>query len=42
MHEYFRADLELTWEMVREDLPELASHIHDVMHAEGLDVEDSL
>jgi uncharacterized protein with HEPN domain len=42
VHEYFRADLELTWEMVREDLPELASHIHDVMHAEGLDVEDSL
>ena len=36
IHEYFRVDLDLAWEMVRNDLPALAQNIRDLMRAEGL------
>ena len=42
IHEYFRIDLELAWEMVRNDLPALAQRIHEVIHAEGLDERGAL
>lgn len=37
IHEYFRVDLELAWEMVQGDLPALAPRIRDVISAEGFD-----
>lgn len=42
IHEYFRIDLDLAWEMVRNDLPVLAQGIRDVMRAEGLDERGAL
>ena len=35
-HEYFRVDSELTWEMVREDLPRLAGEIEEIIRNEGV------
>ena len=42
IHEYFRIDLELAWEMVRNELPALAQRIRDVLRAEGLDAGGAL
>ncbi|MBA2291931.1 MAG: DUF86 domain-containing protein [Gemmatimonadales bacterium] len=36
VHEYFRVDLELAWEMVQTELPELARQVRRIMTAEGL------
>ncbi|HEY4321369.1 MAG TPA: DUF86 domain-containing protein [Gemmatimonadales bacterium] len=36
VHEYFRVDLELAWEMVRHDLPELERAVRAIMASEGL------
>ncbi len=35
VHEYFRVDLELAWEMVQNDLPELARHVRSILAVEG-------
>ncbi|MDZ4257016.1 MAG: DUF86 domain-containing protein [Gemmatimonadales bacterium] len=35
VHEYFRVDLELAWEMVQHDLPELARNVRSIIAAEG-------
>lgn len=35
IHEYFRIDLKLAWEMVQKDVPELASHIRRILDALG-------
>ncbi len=37
IHEYFRVDPELTWEMVREDLPRLGGEIEEIIRDEGVD-----
>jgi uncharacterized protein with HEPN domain len=42
IHEYFRVDLELAWEMVRSNLPHLAQQIREVIRAEGLEAEGAL
>ena len=42
IHEYFRIDLDLAWEMVRNDLPTRAQRIRAVMHVEGLDEQGAL
>ncbi len=36
VHEYFRVDLELAWQMVQHDLPELARKVRAIMASEGL------
>jgi len=36
VHEYFRVDLALAWEMVRTELPELARQVRRIMAVEGL------
>jgi len=36
VHEYFRVDLELAWEMVQHDLPELARNVRRILTEEGL------
>lgn len=36
IHDYFRIDPELTWEMVREDLPRLAGEIEEIIRDEGV------
>ncbi|MEO5826447.1 MAG: DUF86 domain-containing protein [Gemmatimonadales bacterium] len=36
VHEYFRVDLELVWEMVQTALPKLAQQVRRIMAAEGL------
>ncbi|GMQ82956.1 MAG: DUF86 domain-containing protein [Rhodothermia bacterium] len=36
IHEYFRVDPELAWEMAREDLPRLASEIEEIIRNEGV------
>jgi uncharacterized protein with HEPN domain len=36
VHEYFRVDLELAWEMVQNDLPELARNVRSILAAEGI------
>ena len=36
IHEYFRVDLELAWEMVQDDLPALASEVNKILEHEGL------
>jgi uncharacterized protein with HEPN domain len=36
VHEYFRVDLELAWEMVQNDLPELARNVRRILTEEGL------
>lgn len=33
IHEYFRIDLNLAWEMVQKDVPELASHVRRILDA---------
>ena len=35
VHEYFRVDLELAWEMVQTELPRLARQVRAIMAAEG-------
>ena len=42
IHEYFRIDLDLAWEMARNDLPALAVRIRAVMRAEGFDAQGAL
>ncbi len=42
IHEYFRIDLELAWEMARSDLPALAARIRAVMQAEAFDEHGAL
>jgi uncharacterized protein with HEPN domain len=42
IHEYFRIDLDLAWEMARNDLPALAVRIRAVMEAEGFDAQGAL
>jgi len=34
IHEYFRVDLVLAWEMVQDDLPKLASDIDEILSSE--------
>ena len=34
IHEYFRVDLSLLWEMVQNDLPKLASDISEILEGE--------
>ena len=34
IHEYFRIDLELTWEMVHDDLPSLAASVSEILRNE--------
>ena len=34
IHEYFRVDLEMAWEMVKEDLPELESQVQKILREE--------
>ena len=36
IHEYFRVDLELAWEMVEDDLPTLAEQVSEILRNEGL------
>ena len=36
IHEYFRVDLELAWEMVQDDLPALAAEVSKILRDEGL------
>ncbi len=36
IHEYFRVDPELTWKMVREDLPRMAGEIEEIIRNEGV------
>ena len=36
IHEYFRVDLELAWEMVQDDLPALAAVVSKILEDEGL------
>ncbi len=36
IHEYFRVDLELAWEMVQDDLPALAAEVSKILEDEGL------
>ena len=36
IHEYFRVDLELAWEMVQDDLPALAAEVSKILKDEGL------
>ena len=36
VHEYFLVDLELAWEMVQNDLPELARNVRRIVAAEGV------
>ena len=31
VHEYFRIDLDLAWEMVKKDIPELAAHVKRIL-----------
>lgn len=31
IHEYFRVDLEMTWDMVRKDLPLLESEVRSIL-----------
>lgn len=35
IHEYFRIDLELAWEMVQDDLPSLAARVREILRNEG-------
>lgn len=35
VHEYFRVDLELAWEMVQTELPRLAKQVRAIVAAEG-------
>lgn len=42
IHEYFRIDLELAWEMVRHDLPRLAIQVREILRTEGLDTQGAL
>lgn len=42
IHEYFRVDLVLAWEMVQTDLPVLAERVRAVLLAEGLDEKGAL
>lgn len=42
IHEYFRIDLDLAWEMVQSDLPLLAERVRRVMQLEGIDEHGSL
>lgn len=42
VHEYFRVDLELAWEMVQTELPELARQVRRIMVAEGLASDGAL
>lgn len=42
VHEYFRVDLELAWEMVENDLPELARKVRDILAAEGVTDDEAL
>ncbi len=36
IHEYFRVDLELAWEMVQDDVPALAVVVSKILEDEGL------
>ena len=42
IHEYFRIDLELAWEMACNDLPALTARIRAVMQSEGLTEQGAL
>lgn len=42
VHEYFRVDLVLAWEMVQTDLPELAQHVRRILATEGFAGEGAL
>jgi len=35
IHEYFRIDVELAWEMVRKDVPELAAKVAEIVETLG-------
>jgi uncharacterized protein with HEPN domain len=37
IHEYFRVDLEMAWEMVHEDLPPLAAEVMRMLEEQDLD-----
>jgi len=39
VHEYFRVDLELAWDMVQVDLPDLVDQVSEILRAEGLEDE---
>jgi uncharacterized protein with HEPN domain len=41
IHEYFRVDLELAWEMVRYDLPPLATEVRRILTEQFPSDEDS-
>lgn len=36
IHEYFRVDLDLAWEMVQSHLPDLERHVRSILTTEGL------
>ena len=42
IHEYFRLDVGLAWEMVQKNLPELARQVRGIVQAQGVDAEGSL
>ena len=42
VHEYFRVDLELAWELVQTGLPRLAEQVRRIMAAEGLASDGAL
>ncbi len=42
IHEYFRVDLELAWEMVQDDLPTLAAEVRKILRDEDLQNEGAL
>ncbi|MEZ4698480.1 MAG: DUF86 domain-containing protein [Rhodothermales bacterium] len=41
VHEYFRVDLELAWEMIADDLPQLKADIAEILHRERLSDRDA-
>jgi len=42
VHEYFRVDLALAWEMVQADLPQLVRNVRSIMATEGISGGEAL